>query len=327
MRTGKEERRMWVPVVEPVRKDLPEGEIGRLSHEHVYVMAENEEFIVVRARADQIPNCLYEIGRQRETVAREIGEGTGRGLDLDHFDLYYMHFVVWDKRRGEIAGAFRAGQADIILKRFGQSGLCTGTMFDFSPLFLLKVGAALEIGKFFIRAEYRKRYVPISLLCKGLGYYISYNPHYKVLIGSASVSRRYSPLSAELMFSFLKRYRCVDERARLVHPIISALNDEPSKGEGASASCMYVRDLSGLSKLISGVEPDGKGIPLYLKHYLKLGGKVIGFSIEPSFDRTLNSLILLDIGGCNQGALKYWMGKEGMERFLEYHDLGQDCAA
>ena len=45
------------------------------------------------ARASEIPNVLRELGRLREQSFRSVGEGTGRGLDIDRFDDTYEHEV------------------------------------------------------------------------------------------------------------------------------------------------------------------------------------------------------------------------------------------
>src|SRR5215472_15183676 len=49
---------------------------------------ENRDFKVLVASAAQIPHGLKEIGRQRELAFREVGEGTGKEIDLDQFDSY-----------------------------------------------------------------------------------------------------------------------------------------------------------------------------------------------------------------------------------------------
>src|SRR5262249_2472069 len=50
---------------------------------------ENQEFQVLVADADRIPQALLEIGRQREIAFQQIGGGTGRDVDLDPFDPDY----------------------------------------------------------------------------------------------------------------------------------------------------------------------------------------------------------------------------------------------
>ncbi len=175
------------PVGVPLHQEVIRGEVGHLAYDHVLV--ENEHYVVVTAWAGQIPNALYEVGRLREISFRGAGRGTGKRLDLDQFDLYYLHVLVWSKERREIVGACRIGQVDVVLKRYGRDGLYTGRLFAYSPAFVRDEGPTLEISKAFVRGEYRRQVVPISLLCRGIGQFISRNPHYRNLIGLISHRR------------------------------------------------------------------------------------------------------------------------------------------
>ena len=80
-------------------------EIERLPRESLLVDA--GEQVVHVAWAEQIPNLLREIGRQRELTFREVGEGTGREIDLDEFDKHYRHMVIWNRKEHEDVGAYR----------------------------------------------------------------------------------------------------------------------------------------------------------------------------------------------------------------------------
>ena len=59
--------------------------------------------------ADNKP-VMDEIGRLRELTFRAVGEGTGQHKDLDVYDRYYRHLVLWDDAALEIAGAYRLGE-------------------------------------------------------------------------------------------------------------------------------------------------------------------------------------------------------------------------
>ena len=72
-------------------------------------LAENSEFAVYLATAREMPNLLLELGRLRELTFRQAGEGTGKRLDLDSFDAYYWHVLLWHKTKHELVGAYRAG--------------------------------------------------------------------------------------------------------------------------------------------------------------------------------------------------------------------------
>jgi hypothetical protein len=172
--------------VEPseLQKGMVRGEVEHLAYDHILV--ENERYLAVRAWAGKIPSTLYEVGRLRKLAFHEAGRGTGEKVDLDQFDLYYMHVLIWSKERQEIVGACRIGQVDIVLKRYGQEGLYTGRLAAFMPAFVRHETHTLEISKVFVREEYQRQVAPISLLCRGIGKFISHNPHYRGLIGFIS---------------------------------------------------------------------------------------------------------------------------------------------
>ncbi|MBA4419445.1 MAG: hypothetical protein C0392_16310 [Syntrophus sp. (in: bacteria)] len=304
-------------------RNMVMGEINHLSHDRV--LFENDEYIVIMVWANQIPNGLYEISRLREIAFRERGEGTGRSVDLDQFDLYYIHIVLWDKRKKEIAGACRIGQTDIIMKRFGPKGLYTRATFSYTPAFLDFIGPALELSKFFIRGEYSKSYGPVSMLLKGIGCFISHNPHYKTLLGAAPVNSRYSPPSQQLILSFLRKNHFAPHLAKLVNSAEVWLPEGLELKDRVPNT--RLKDINKLSQLVSEVECNRKGVPLHLKHYIKMNGKIIGFIKDTSFGSSLNCMVLIDLTKCSQGMLLRCMGQSGRERFSDYHRDRQDHAA
>ncbi|MBN1446807.1 MAG: glycerol acyltransferase, partial [Bacteroidetes bacterium] len=83
-----------------------------------------------------------------------------------------------------------------------------------------------------------------------------------------------------------------------------------------------IRDLSDLSSLIADIEEDQKDIPILLKQYLKLGGMLLGFNIDPDFSNVLDGLILVDLRRTEQRLLERYMGKEGAKLFLQHHGVG-----
>ncbi|MCF6207225.1 MAG: lysophospholipid acyltransferase family protein, partial [Sulfurovum sp.] len=77
-------------------------------------------------------NCVInEIGRLREISFRHVGEGSGEKRDIDAYDFYYKHLIIWDEEALEIAGAYRIGECWDIVEEFGVEGLYTSTLFRF----------------------------------------------------------------------------------------------------------------------------------------------------------------------------------------------------
>ncbi|WP_404813428.1 GNAT family N-acetyltransferase [Campylobacter sputorum] len=47
---------------------------------------------------------------------RKVGEGTGKSYDIDEYDLYYKHIILWDKNENLIVGAYRIGESNNLKK-------------------------------------------------------------------------------------------------------------------------------------------------------------------------------------------------------------------
>jgi putative hemolysin len=281
------------------------------------VLIENDELAVYHARAHEIPNLLQEIGRLREITFRQIGEGTGKTVDLDRFDLYYTHLFLWNKKSQEVAGAYRLGDVNAIIQRYGENGLYTSTLFHYRPAFLQQMDNALELGRSFIRLEYQKLHSSLFLLWKGIGHFVARHPQHKTLFGPVTISNCYNTLSRQLMVSYLKTNNYTPDVAKLVKPRMP-IRLTSLKGRETQAFTTLIKDMEELSGLISDIECDQKGIPVLLRHYLKLGGKMVGFSIDRSFSDGLDGLIMVDLTKCDTKLLRHYMGKEGATAFLAY---------
>ena len=57
----------------------------------------------------------------------------------------------------------------------------------------------------------------------------------------------------------------------------------------------YLQDVEDLSAPIADLEPDGKGVPILIKQYLKAGGRVLGFNVDPRFSNVLDVLMMADL--------------------------------
>jgi hypothetical protein len=54
-------------------------------------------------------------------------------------------------------------------------------------------------------------------------------------------------------------------------------------------------DLNKFDKLIKDVDTSNYTMPVLLKKYLKLNGKIVGFNIDPKFNNALDGLLFLDL--------------------------------
>ena len=72
-------------------------------------LIDTKPYEVFLAKKDFIPFIVQELGRLREITFRKVGEGTNQVSDLDEFDAYYHHLILWDHEKKQLAGAYRIG--------------------------------------------------------------------------------------------------------------------------------------------------------------------------------------------------------------------------
>jgi putative hemolysin len=285
------------------------------------LIEDTREFAVYLAEARQIPLALQEIGRLREITFRAAGEGTGEARDLDRFDPYYLHLFLWNKENREIAGAYRMGEVPKILERFGQKGLYTESLFRFRTGFFARLGPALELGRSFIRPEYQRQFSPLLLLWKAIGGFVAKHPEYSMLIGAVSVSNQYSPASRELIARYFEK-RNAEEKGKDWRGAVWARR--PLRGKlvqkwETAALCTLLPDVEDLSAPIADLEPDRKGIPILVRQYIKLGGRVLAFSVDPQFGNTLDGFVIVDLTRTSPEILARYMGRERAQSFIAWH--------
>lgn len=308
------------PIAFPHAAALLEAEIKALPE--TACLVKQGALTVWCAGAEQIPHLLHEIGRLREITFRAAGEGTGKALDVDSFDAYYQHLFIWNQEQREIIGGYRFGRTDEILARFGKRGLYTYTLFAYRTAFLRSIGPALELGRSFVRPEHQKSYAPLMLLWKGIGRYIAQHPQYRVLFGPVSITNEYRTASRRLMVEFLKANSFQPQLARFVRPRIPFESRTLSMAQtllGLKSSTISAADIEEVSAFVADIEPDAKGVPVLLRQYLKLGGKVLAFNLDPDFGDALDGLIMVDLLDSDVRTLERYMGRTEAEAFRAYH--------
>lgn len=282
------------------------------------VLASQGGLTVMIASANEVPNVLQEIGRLREVTFREVGEGTGEEIDLDKYDKYYQHVFLWDEKKEAIAGAYRLGRADIILREYGPKGLYTNSLFKFEKPFLAHLGNALEMGRSFVAPDYQRNMTALPLLWRGVLVWVGKNPHYRKLYGPVSISKDYDKLSRKLIVEFLEDQRMHPELSPLVKP------RTPFRyGGGKKLLKEFIstqlQDAEDCSAVISSLETDGKGLPVLLKHYLRLNGTILSFNVDKAFSSVLDGLIMIDVVEADPRLPSKFMGETLWREYLKYH--------
>jgi putative hemolysin len=303
-------------VAQAVSAELLAGELDRLPRERCLV--ESGDLAVYVAEAEQTPQMLQELGRLREVTFRQAGEGTGKSLDLDRFDRHYWHLLLWNKAKRELVGAYRAGNTSEILPRYGVRGLYTSTLFRYDERVFDKIGPALELGRSFIRPEYQRQYAPLLLLWKGIARLVGMHPELPVLFGAVSISNDYNRASREMIYRFFESRMQEDELSGMIEPR-RPFRPARLRPWDCRAMSHALRHLEDLSQPITDVETDGKGLPILLRQYAKIGGRLLGFNVDRKFSNVLDGLVVVDLRHTESAVLERYMGSEGAARFRKHH--------
>lgn len=278
-------------LAEPVDPLLLGRELDALADERMLTRVGN--MCLFCAPTSVIPLTMKEIARLREVTFRAVGEGTQLETDSDEYDDLYEHLFVWDAEKQAIAGAYRIGFGDVLLDNRGFEGFYTYTLFEFSRRLNDVLRQSIELGRSFVVPGYQRRSQTLLLLWRGILHVLLRNPSYRYLMGPVSMSGGYAMAAKWLLIDYIKANHWNAELARYVVP----RNGVGALGRPAVDEEMIRRIVSTdeIDKLIRDVEPSGQGMPVLMKKYLQLGGRVMGFNIDPLFNDALDAMLILDL--------------------------------
>ena len=140
-----------------------------------------------------------------------------------------------------------------------------------------------------------------------------------MLVGPVSVSNDYHPRSQDLLVRFLRHHRL---EANLAREIRARHHFRPAREPLLSRADLDSLDLTSVSDLIAQLERDGKGVPVLLRQYLKLGGRILGFNVDPAFSQVVDCLLMVDLRQVEPDLLEKYLGQDGAKRLL----AGQQAA-
>jgi putative hemolysin len=306
------------PVAAAEPRELLAAELEQLGAERR--LAGSSDLAVYLVKADEAPRMLRELGRVREMTFRAAGEGTGKRRDLDRFDRYYWQLLLWNKTKQELVGGYRAGNTAEIVPERSVRGLYTNTLFRYDARLFETIGPALELGRSFVRPEYQRQYTPLLLLWKGIARLLAAHPKTPMLFGAVSISNDYSKASREMIFRFFEAHMQEDELAGMIEPR-RPFRPAWLRPWDCRVMCHALRDLEELSEPITDVEADGKGLPILLRQYAKIGGKLLGFNVDRKFSNVLDGLVMVDLRQTGTAVLERFMGREAAAGFRRFHGM------
>ncbi|PUE67715.1 GNAT family N-acyltransferase [Arcobacter lacus] len=237
---------------------------------------------------------LKELGRLREISFRKVGEGVNKKRDIDKYDVYYQHIILYDKNELEIVGAYRIGKSDMIFKEFGTKGFYSNTLFQFNDEFMFYLQNSIELGRSFVQPKYWGTRA-LDYLWYGIGAYVKANPNIKYMFGPVSISGAFPAIAKDMLVFYYNYYyssekNLVEARTPFsysshIHDIKEFFTLEDKK-----------RDFKSLKIALSNI---GVNVPTLYKQYSELtlddGVKFLDFNIDKNFGDCIDSFILVEI--------------------------------
>jgi len=238
---------------------------------------------------------MKELGRLREISFRKVGEGSGEKRDLDKYDHYYRHIILWDEEELEIVGAYRIAEANRIIENEGLKALYCSSLFSLSEGLTPKLEQGIELGRSFVQPKYwGKR--SLDYLWFGIGAYLRHHPKVRYMFGPVSLSNSYPQAAKDLIVHFYSHYySSAHPLARANAPYILNPSEKQQMYE------LFAGDNLQEDFLILREQLDHLGVtvPTLYKQYTELcepgGIEFLDFSVDADFGYCIDGLILVDI--------------------------------
>jgi putative hemolysin len=233
---------------------------------------------------------LREIGRLREITFRAAGEGTGQRLDLDAYDSWYDHIVLWDPEALEIAGAYRVAPGEAVLAERGIEGFYTASLFRYPCHMLARLAQGMELGRSFVAPAYQGTR-SLDYLWLGIGAYLRAHPEVRYLFGPVSISADLPIAAREQLVAYYDRYFGCRRDGVAANRPFRFLAAPPAFSE-LDADTAYRVLKANLGAL-------GARVPTLYKQYTELcepgGARFLAFGVDPDFNNAIDGLVELDL--------------------------------
>lgn len=237
---------------------------------------------------------LREIGRLREMTFRQVGEGTQQRRDLDKYDSYYDHLLIWNDDDLEIMGAYRIASAKQLLETANIEALYTSSLFNYDGD-RSWLAEALELGRSFVQPRYWGSR-SLDYLWQGIGAYYVRHPKVRYLFGTVSISATYPKEAIDYLVAFYRHYYRNEQFViTSKNPYLlsaekqrhfDALFAQKEQKIAYKAMKMHLREMN----LV---------VPTLFKHYSELckaGGTIFAdFGVDPEFGNCVDGFVIVDL--------------------------------
>jgi putative hemolysin len=241
------------------------------------------------------PNVLKEISRLRELTFRKVGEGTGKTYDMDIYDIYYNHIVMWDNDNLEIVGSYRLGLTSDIIEKYGKKGLYNSSQFTLNDNFDDILNQSIEVGRSFIQQKYWRSNA-LDYIWQGIGAYLGDKPEIKYLWGAVSISDTYSELCKGLLISYYRKWYNGDNSLATSKNEYLLSRNVKENVQQILNSKDYIEDFKNLK---TALKNNNYSIPVLYRRYTDLteygGTSFLSFCVDVNFNNSVDGLIVVDL--------------------------------
>lgn len=258
---------------------------------------------------DQFGPVARWVGEVRARTYRQISPHGPDRIDLDGRDRHYWHLLVWDRERGDLAGALRMIPSGWHGSNW--DGDCSYLEHCYPGLHRMMTARRLpyvEIGRTFVAEPYQREGRVLLVLFRAMGSIplAIGHPH---LLGM--VSYNHFPHSEALRRAFLTAllqppFRGSLEVPRARHP----WHDEPL-APAPTADAANHRGLAQLEQALAAAHGEPFRVPLLLRKYRQFGNAgVIGVSVARDFNQITEILMHTNLETLSPRQRRYFVVSE-----------------
>ncbi|AFJ03578.1 Putative hemolysin [Methylophaga frappieri] len=266
--------------------------------------ADNKKIYLFNYQSDSA--VMQEIGRLREMTFRQVGEGTGKKRDLDHYDRSYRHLILWDEQELEIAGAYRIGEVDAIKRQGGE--IYSTELFDYQPAMQPYFEQGIELGRSFVSPKYwGKR--SLDYLWYGIGAYLKQYPEIRYLFGPVSLSNSYPAYAQALIVAYYQHYFPDNEQLATARVPFVADAGSVARAQEVLQKNDADADFAMLKNQLAHMQMT---VPTLYKQYADVcesgGVRFIDFNVDADFGYCVDGLVMVDLHQLKPAKRKRYLG-------------------
>lgn len=243
----------------------------------------------------QAPSLMAEIGRLREYSFRKVGEGTGSKRDVDTYDTYYKHLILWDDTDLEIVGAYRIGESQKIVENGELSDLYMNELCHLNEAFVDILPNAIELGRSFVQPRYWGSRA-LDYLWQGIGAYLKNHPNINYLYGPVSISANYPTAAQDALVYFYTLYFKPKETFFTAYTPYIVSRTQSDYFNKLFCGDDYKEDFSSLKAYLKNFD---RSVPTLLKQYGELcdnnGVTFSDFGVDEKFSDCIDGYLMVNL--------------------------------